>query len=219
MKTKNKNFIDYEKHQVSQPIAYIREATKMGYAKVYEGDSINLEQPNSKTRRGRVGHQIAQTITTSPNQATIEVTTTRLSDIASTIRATIYKQGERNIMKNIENGSGYEGIIEKFPSAKIDDNGTVFCKYDELVEFAEQNKPKYRVRKLTPTECWKLMGLTKEDIEKAKAVGVSDSQLYKQAGNGIVTNCVELLAEHLYKAQYDNTYKCTDENFTQPQLT
>ena len=52
MKTNNKNFIDYEIHQVPQPIAYIREATKMGYAEVYEGDSINLEQPNSKTRRG-----------------------------------------------------------------------------------------------------------------------------------------------------------------------
>lgn len=71
----------------------------------------------------------------------------------------------------------------------------------------------YRVRKLTPNECWKLMGLTTGDVEKAKAVGISDCQLYKQAGNGIVTNCVELLAEHLYKAQYDNTYKCSDENF------
>ena len=58
------------------------------------------------------------------------------------------------------------------------------------------------------------MGLTKEDIEKAKTVGVSDSQLYKQAGNGIVTNCVELLAEHLYKAQYDNAYICTDERLS-----
>lgn len=71
----------------------------------------------------------------------------------------------------------------------------------------------YRIRKLTPNECWKLQGLTTEDCEKARAVGVADSQLYKQAGNGIVTNCVELLAEHLYKAQYNNTYKCTDENF------
>lgn len=71
----------------------------------------------------------------------------------------------------------------------------------------------YRIRKLTPEECWKLQGLTTEDCEKARAIGVADSQLYKQAGNGIVTNCVELLAEHLYKAQYDNTYKCTDENF------
>lgn len=69
----------------------------------------------------------------------------------------------------------------------------------------------YRIRKLTPNECWKLMGLTEDDCAKAIAIGVSDSQLYKQAGNGIVTNCCELLAEHLYKAQYDNTYTCTDE--------
>lgn len=71
----------------------------------------------------------------------------------------------------------------------------------------------FRVRKLTPNECWKLMGLTEEDCANAKNIGVADSQLYKQAGNGLVTNCVSLLAEHLYKAQYDNTYKCTDENF------
>ena len=71
----------------------------------------------------------------------------------------------------------------------------------------------FRVRKLTPNECWKLMGLTEEDCANAKNIGVADSQLYKQSGNGIVTNCVELLVEHLYKAQYDNTYKCTDENF------
>lgn len=69
----------------------------------------------------------------------------------------------------------------------------------------------YRIRKLTPNECWKLMGLTEEDCSKAVAIGVSDSQLYKQAGNGIVTNCCELLAEHLYKAQYDGTYTCADE--------
>lgn len=70
----------------------------------------------------------------------------------------------------------------------------------------------YRIRKLTPNECWKLMGLTEIDCAKAIAIGVSDSQLYKQAGNGIVTNCCELLAEHLYKAQYDGTYVCTDES-------
>ena len=68
----------------------------------------------------------------------------------------------------------------------------------------------YRIRKLTPTECWKLMGMTKEDVEKARAVGLSNSQLYKQAGNGLVTNCISLLMEHLYKAQYDNTYICSD---------
>lgn len=75
-----------------------------------------------------------------------------------------------------------------------------------------------RVRKLTPKECWRLMGFRDLDCEAASNIGVADSHLYKEAGNSIITNCVRLLAEHLYKAQYDNTYKCTDGNFTQPQV-
>ena len=50
----------------------VREATKKGFAEAYEGDSINLEQPNSKTRRGRIGKQVAQTLTTSCNQAVVQ---------------------------------------------------------------------------------------------------------------------------------------------------
>lgn len=83
------------------------------------------------------------------------------------------------------------------------------------------DKIKIRIRKLTPRECFKLMGLTFDDCDKAANMGVSNSQLYKQAGNGIITNCCELLAEHLYKAQYDDTYICTDENminFIKPQV-
>lgn len=55
----------------SQQFVIVKEATKQGYAEAYEGDSINFEQPNSKTRRGRVGHQIAQTLTTSPQQGVV----------------------------------------------------------------------------------------------------------------------------------------------------
>ena len=44
----------------------------------------------------------------------------------------------------------------------------------------------YRIRKLTPRECWRLMGYTDADFEKAHNAGVSNSQLYKQAGNAIV---------------------------------
>lgn len=55
----------------------VREATKKGYAEAYEGDSINMEQSNSKTRRGRVGKQVAQTLTTSPQQAVIEPKVTK----------------------------------------------------------------------------------------------------------------------------------------------
>ena len=77
------------------------------------------------------------------------------------------------------------------------------------------------VRKLTPKECHRLMGFDDIDYENCKAVGMSDTQGYKQSGNSIVTTCISLLIEHLYKAQYDNKYICTDEkmvNFHQPQV-
>jgi DNA (cytosine-5)-methyltransferase 1 len=52
-------------------ILLVREATKSGYAEARVGDSINFEHPNSKTRRGRVGKQVAQTLTTSPQQGVV----------------------------------------------------------------------------------------------------------------------------------------------------
>lgn len=48
---------------------FIHANTKLGYQEVEEFDSINVERPTSKTRRGRVGKQVVQTLTTSPNQA------------------------------------------------------------------------------------------------------------------------------------------------------
>lgn len=48
----------------------------------------------------------------------------------------------------------------------------------------------YRIRKLTPPECFRLMGFDDEDCEKAAAVN-SNTQLYKQAGNSIVVNVLE----------------------------
>ena len=93
---------------------------KKGYDEAAIGDSINLEHPNSTTRRGRVGHGVAQTLNTSPQQAVVE---------------------------NCE----------------------------------------LRIRKLTPKECWRLMGFDDTDFEKAAATN-SNSQLYKQAGNSIVVD-------------------------------
>lgn len=69
----------------------------------------------------------------------------------------------------------------------------------------------YRIRKLTVGECFVLMGFELSDWDKCVAVGISNSAGYKAAGNSIVTNCISLLFEHLYKAQYDESYICTDE--------
>lgn len=58
----------------------------------------------------------------------------------------------------------------------------------------------YRIRKLTPRECWRLMGFSDEDFDKAVKAGVSNSQLYKQAGNSIVTNVLYYIFKELYEA-------------------
>ena len=70
---------------------------------------------------------------------------------------------------------------------------------------------KLKIRKLMPEETFILMGMTAEDCVKCRELGVSNSQLYKQAGNGLISNCVQYIMEHLYKATEDNNYIRTDE--------
>jgi len=54
------------------------------------------------------------------------------------------------------------------------------------------------LRNLIPLECWRLMGFNDEDFYKAKAAGISDTQLYKQAGNSIVVNVLEYIFKNLF---------------------
>lgn len=67
----------------------------------------------------------------------------------------------------------------------------------------------YRIRKLTPKECWRLMGFSDEDFKKArnalnekfyKGKDKSASQLYKQAGNSIVTDVLYYIFKELHTA-------------------
>lgn len=119
----------------------VQEATKKGYAEATEGDSLNLKYPGSKTRRGRVGKQISQTILT----------------------------------------DGEIGVVDN-------------CK----------------IRKLTPKECWRLMGWKDEQFEKIQ--GISNTQLYKQAGNGIVVNVLEAILKNLFQEQKNKCENCEKYN-------
>lgn len=64
-----------DKHGIvcEYPTLPIKEATKKGFAEAKKGDSINLSMPNSKTRRGRVGLDISQTLDTNCNQGTMVI--------------------------------------------------------------------------------------------------------------------------------------------------
>lgn len=124
----------------------VKEAKKQGYTECRVGiDSVNLAVPGSATRRGRVGHGVANTLVTSCNQ----------------------------------------GIFVKVS--------------DELIVYAiwyEKYQCYIAIRKLTPKECFRLQGWTDDYFEKAQFVN-SDSQLYKQAGNGVTVNVIEAIAEKL----------------------
>ena len=56
-------------------------------------------------------------------------------------------------------------------------------------------KPDFRIRKLTPKECFRLMGLNDQNIDKIQAAGISNSQQYKMAGNSIVVDCMKFLKQ------------------------
>ncbi|CVO92723.1 type II DNA modification methyltransferase [Streptococcus pneumoniae] len=111
-----------------EPKIRVKEATKQGYQEAEIGDSVNLSHPNSKTRRGRVGKQIANTLLTGESQ----------------------------------------GVVE----------------------------PDFRIRKLTPRECWRLQGFPDWAFDKAQEVN-SNSQLYKQAGNSVTVNVIAAIAKEL----------------------
>ena len=59
----------------------------------------------------------------------------------------------------------------------------------------------YRIRKLTPRECFRLMGVTETDIDKIQRSGVSQSQQYKMAGNSIVVDVLE----HIFRKMFVDT--------------
>ena len=56
----------------------------------------------------------------------------------------------------------------------------------------------FRIRKLTPRECFRLMGMRDDDIDKIQAAGISNSQQYKLAGNSIVVDVLETIFRNLF---------------------
>ena len=152
----------------------IREATKQGYAVAEQGDSVNVSYPTSKTRRGRVGKQVAQTLQAGEvNQGVI----------INPLKDKTYKSWryEQNVFDS-------NGITRSLKASLGGTPEIINKKYNQL-----------RIRKLTPLECWRLQGFKDEQFYKAKDNGVSNSQLYKQAGNAVTVNVVDAITKELIK--------------------
>ena len=74
-------------------------------------------------------------------------------------------------------------------------SGDAPCRYEGVKE------PSYRIRKLTPRECFRLMGVEDQDIDKIQQSGVSHTQQYKMAGNSIVVDCLYHIFRKLFTEQ------------------
>ena len=59
----------------------------------------------------------------------------------------------------------------------------------------------FKIRKVTPRECFRLMGLHDDDIDKIQATGISNTQQYKMAGNSIVVDVLEAIFKNLFKGE------------------
>lgn len=160
----------------NEDVVIVREATKAGYAVAVEGDSINLEQPNSKTRRGRVGKQVAQTLTTSPQQCVA----VREKATAAAKRGRYNENGKIEKQTYVSDREYANALVSTQPKASLVAHSL-------------------RIRKLTPKECFRLMGFDDADYEKASAVN-SNTQLYKQAGNSIGVPVVQHIFMELLKS-------------------
>lgn len=84
------------------------------------------------------------------------------------------------------------------PERPTDVTPTLTASNSENIHYVETQ---YRIRKLTPKECWRLMGYTDEDYEKAAAVN-SNTQLYKQAGNAIVKQVLMAIFRQMIPENY-----------------
>lgn len=103
---------------------------------------------------------------------------------------------------NFDQGKRIHGLDSYFQTLGAAERGTNNILVENEKQLTRQGIKRttdYRVRKLTPKECWRLMGFYDEDFEKAKATGVSNAQLVKQAGNSIVVPVLEGIFLELFK--------------------
>ena len=175
----------------------IPQATKQGYEWADLGDSINLQNLKSETRRGRVGKQIANTLDTGNQQYTIVKRSGRINKDqknASTLTGGARGDG---------NHSYTDWIVQATitPSRKNkSQNGRRFKDNEEPMFTLTQNDVhgvmhnKTQIRRLTPIECERLQGFPDNWTD-----GLSDTQRYKCMGNAVTTNVIEWIAKQLYK--------------------
>lgn len=126
----------------------------------------------------------------------------------STLAARDYKQPKQIIeIKPLRLGGVFDDEKGRHQAGSIWDKEQISPTLDTmqggwrqpLITETSEEFNQFKIRKLTPLECWKLMGFSNADFYKAKSVPTSNTQLYKQAGNSIVVPIIERIFQNLLK--------------------
>ena len=190
----------------------VKVLTKSGYQMAHPGDSIDISYPGINSRRGRVGRDVAHTLTCTPTQAVfIDLNV----DPKLTVQA-------RCITTRLDAGIGRHkgersGVLMMGPRAVLTpERDTVRqqgCRIKDADEpmFTLTAQDRHGVwwfgviRKLMPIECWRLQGFTDEQFHKARATGLKDGHLYKMAGNAVSVPVISALGLHIRQIEENYT--------------
>lgn len=205
----------------------IKQATKKGYIEIPPGGVFDASYPESLTRRGRVqdNGKVSPTLTAGGEPPCLyegmeqkcaaytrdskgKVISRRLSDIANTVHGSTGCGGSTDCFvaepkiiqvgnladekgfKNPQRGRVYNPIGIS-PNINTMGGGNLQPKIIE--DFAN-----YRIRKLTPRECFRLMGVSEKDIDNIQKSGISKTQQYKMAGNSIVVDVLYYIFKKMF---------------------
>lgn len=173
----------------------VKSKTKNGYQLAFPNDSIDIAYIELNSRRGRVGAEIAHTLMTGSTQAYYFIDMNpnpKLTELARCITA----RQDSGINHRKGEHSGVMVIVKELTADEVlqlgdksdywtfenpnDDTITALIIFDN-----EGNFFIGYIRRLTPRECWRLQGFTDEQFDKVISAGISDTQLYKMAGNAV----------------------------------
>ena len=195
----------------------VNSATSKGYEVAEEGDSINYSVPTSKTRRGRVGKGVAQTLDTACNQATIlgysrdkkgKVVSRHKVNKANTLHSStggggntdqyIYNYGQKSLNETLEKenlSKDQVKALDLYNKKAKDDCPTLTEPHHNSLRLYEKGL----IRRLTPIECERLQGFPDDWTKRGTEGLISDTQRYKMCGNAVTVDVVAAVAERIKK--------------------
>lgn len=181
--------------------------------------------PESETRRGRVGHGVSQTLLTSDQNGVVVEETDKVKKLfniygenhGGSFGGNVYDQnGISPALLTMQGGNKQPLIIE---TVEVSNALTTVQKdallvqstrrNDNIINELKNNTGLLRIRRFTPKEYFRLMGFEDADVDILLENGISNTQLYKMAGNSIVVDVLEELFVELLN-QYEDVFPIGD---------